>query len=706
MVSNSSWEKYDEEEEKKEIDCMSSPLSPSKQRAKAAGSAGLSELSKQLRILQAKNEAQSVEINRLERQLRILAELQGISVADLRKALEDACANEAFGELQHRVAKLRAELEAATLAKQKEGQREMTAPHIANLELRIGELEEIEERHKREIQHLYEELGHERARATRLEAESAQNKQDAQDYLDRLNKEVARANRLESSFQEQLQQHQVDQARKMQELAKLAKEASNWHGADRNTNDKKLGSDDASSSSRRRADDGNGGNALNSSQKGTHGGEGTNKTYTSAVSPEMAAEYERMVKMLKEKTDALRAADDRFRAEQEKWMKQLKEKDVQLREAQMKSKVERDEMALTINALQEADGQSELRLAQFKARFNVQDERITDMEQQLSSLYAAFGLIKEDQDLEDRKRAALEQNLSEADKEMARQVDDVERKKSQRNLMSPTREGLAARSDLWAATPGSATGPNVTPDPWPTTPHSAVGVPRTIRTPVSAASSRTWTSPTATAQRLETPPPSVTAQPYSPPPQRTPGTWQLLFPEPALTSTRTFLSGGSEDKDGLIIQGILLVKSKNVIRTWKSKFCKLYFQQNHYQWDMEGKSYILGYGISKVEFNPNHPLAFTVYTNPFDHMAPIVHAAASTEEDYHRWMSALTTVTTGKDYDIQPLDGGIRQPLLSTPVPPHSSHFSGPASIVSGLSVEEQEAINLERALRLSQTMT
>lgn len=115
------------------------PFSASKQRAMAAGSAGLSELSKQLRILQAKNEAQSVEINRLERQLRILAELQGISVADLRKALEDACANEAFGELQHRVAKLRAELEAATLAKQKEQSMSTAAPHIANCKFsRLG----------------------------------------------------------------------------------------------------------------------------------------------------------------------------------------------------------------------------------------------------------------------------------------------------------------------------------------------------------------------------------------------------------------------------------------------------------------------------------------------------------------------------------------------------------------------------------------
>jgi hypothetical protein len=54
-------------------------LTPSQKRAKAGSSAGLSELSKQLRILQAKNESQAVDINRLERQLRILADLQGIS---------------------------------------------------------------------------------------------------------------------------------------------------------------------------------------------------------------------------------------------------------------------------------------------------------------------------------------------------------------------------------------------------------------------------------------------------------------------------------------------------------------------------------------------------------------------------------------------------------------------------------------------------
>ena len=182
-------------------------LSPSKRRAKAASSAGLSELSKQLRILQAKNESQAVDINRLERQLRILAELQGISVADLRKALEDACADEAFGELQHRVAKLRAELEASQLAKRAEFSKDAAGKEIANLELRVGELEEVEEKHQKEIHHLYEQLRHERERATRLEAERDQHKKDAEEYLDKLNKERARAAQLEATFQNQMQKH-------------------------------------------------------------------------------------------------------------------------------------------------------------------------------------------------------------------------------------------------------------------------------------------------------------------------------------------------------------------------------------------------------------------------------------------------------------------------------------------------------------------
>ena len=149
--------------------------------SRAAG-AGLSELSKQLRIFQAKNESQAVELNRLERQLRILADLQGISVADMRRALEEACQNEAFGELQHRVASLRAQLEAASLMKKPSAastQDEAKAHKIANLELRIGELEEIEEKQQATIQRLYEQLNAQTSRASRLGATGEHQEQEA-----------------------------------------------------------------------------------------------------------------------------------------------------------------------------------------------------------------------------------------------------------------------------------------------------------------------------------------------------------------------------------------------------------------------------------------------------------------------------------------------------------------------------------------------
>ena len=164
-------------------------LSPSQQRAKAANSEGLSELSKQLRVLQAKNESQAVDINRLERQLRILADLQGISVADLRKALEQACASEAFGELQHTVAKLKYELEAATLLKQAELRKDAAAPYIANLELKVGELEEVEEKQQLEIRSLYEGLREERAKSTQYESENQKLKKALQDTIEMLEKE-------------------------------------------------------------------------------------------------------------------------------------------------------------------------------------------------------------------------------------------------------------------------------------------------------------------------------------------------------------------------------------------------------------------------------------------------------------------------------------------------------------------------------------
>ena len=71
----------------------------------------LSELSVQLRKLQSENNSKASEIDRLERHVRILSDLQGIHINDLRDALRAACEGEAHDELRSVVGKLQAQLD-------------------------------------------------------------------------------------------------------------------------------------------------------------------------------------------------------------------------------------------------------------------------------------------------------------------------------------------------------------------------------------------------------------------------------------------------------------------------------------------------------------------------------------------------------------------------------------------------------------------
>lgn len=266
---------------------------------------GLSELSKQLRILQAKNQAQSIEIDRLERQLRILAELKGVDVSALRKSLDKACEAEAHEELQHQIAKLKAQLEVVQLAKQPASSVEDAAASnkIANYELRVGELEEVEEKHKAQIKYLYDQLKVEKERKMRLEAKCTQK----QNEVDRL----MESHTEKSVVMSNLEQMQGAQIRQLSDKA---------HSAE--------------------------------------------------------TELHILLERLK----------------------------------------------LSEHQRVDAEEQAKLRSAQYKARFMVQDERIKDLEQQLSSLYAAFGLIDEEHTEDDKARRALQNNLDRADEAVARQL--------------------------------------------------------------------------------------------------------------------------------------------------------------------------------------------------------------------------------------------------------------------------------------------
>jgi len=668
-------------------------MTPSKKRAQAANSAGLSELSKQLRILQAKNESQNVDINRLERQLRILADLQGISVGDLRKALEDACASEAFGELQNRVSKLKYELEAATLAKQKELRQDAAAPYIANLELRVGELEEVEEKQMKEIRDLYDGLRQEKARSTRFESENEKLKGAVQDMIQRVKSETARGADVEKHYKKQIQEMREHQSKIMYEEAGRSR----------------------------------GGSSSGAGSKKTQPGA---KNRFGMVSPEMATDYERMVQLLQKKDEELQKVQAKLHANEIRQAEKLKDAEERWRQTEMDMKVEADKLALTVKELEDADGQNGLRLAQFKARFTVQDERIVDMGQQLDSLYTAFNLLNEEIDSENDKRVAMLSNLQDADAEIARQTkmkEDEQKVKQRGNRGHSFSPSPVAKTSGTTITSGSAHGSNRAGVPYsgkalavvearrspiasvaPVAPATPVNDRRfhdtnlnsndiidrsygdyfeTPGTPHSAASFSTLTNDRTYGHHNEIPTayataPMAHATAFHPAPERTPSTWELLREQDK--QNRPGMRGGSDHQlEGELIRGPLIVESNSMIRKWKTKPARIFLRNEGYQWEIGDKrSFPLQFGVSKVEFNPNYPLSFAVALDPSSSHVPTIRAAAVNEYDYHRWMAALFKATTGEEYE-----GGLDVPQQTpaqwyhpNPPPPPPSNSSGGGS--------------------------
>jgi len=169
----------------------------------------LSELSIQLRKLQSENNAQAAEIDRLERKIRILTDTKDISINVLHDALRKACEGEAHDELRAIVGKLEARLEAMGASEggfrkgykafQKGNQpqddsptaaaktrdqfdKEAAARARAALELRVGELEELEQTLRGELDTLYKHVEQLTSRNTFLETQDLQQKAKLNDW--------------------------------------------------------------------------------------------------------------------------------------------------------------------------------------------------------------------------------------------------------------------------------------------------------------------------------------------------------------------------------------------------------------------------------------------------------------------------------------------------------------------------------------------
>lgn len=518
---------------------------------------GLSELSKQLRALQSKNEIQSVEIDRLERQLRILADLQGISVADLRRTLQRACESEAHDELQQRIASLQAQLEAATLSKHTVSQ-DSSSHQVANLELRVGELEEVEENQRQEISRLYEALKEQTAKATRVESTCSQQQS-----------EIERMKQQQQSQQQEAQLIPVDMPAVVPQLAATT-----------------------------------------------------------------AAPTQDIVQFQAPSTAIVAyPADVQLLAET-------------ARLATVEAQVEHDKLSLLEQQLDAAETQYKLKRVQFRARSMVQDERIKDLEQQLSSLYVAFELLRQEHSEEDETRAALQNNLNQADSQVAQQVDERDRLTRSQHIESiPVVR--AHETDV-----------RLPPQAAPVSPHPS---------PFMAAASPLSSQHT-----------SMTSQ--------------------SLSGHNSMPSPSPQQRGECIMAGPVLLKTNDILRRWKKRHASLHALLSHYELvisstdDSSTKSdkvHQLHVGVSTLHKYTTQRFAFIVRVDPYDSNAPVIYAAAANEQDYHRWMSALSLATTGNEYNTDDYNVHGESPLYAT-------------SIERLPSMEEQEASDLEAALRLS----
>lgn len=297
---------------------------------------GLSELSKQLRLLHQTNHSQAAEIDKLKRKLNVLSDLKGVDVKDLKSALKTACDGEAHNELRMEVETLKAQLD---LARSNTNRFTPESDAMANLELRVGELEEVEESLRAKVSSLYDSLREQTARATEFES-------------------------LSTTREHQIQQYKL-------KYEALQNDLKREHDAVI-----KFCHDDFES-----------------------------KELFKAQEEEKVTDLSNCVFVLKTENEAAKASIDHLE-------NQLSEKETQL-------KVNAGEQQSLKAQLKSTEEEAMLRKKQFECRVAIQDERIDDLEQQLSSLVVAFNLERDERTVERKVLAELTQRLVVADTEVA-----------------------------------------------------------------------------------------------------------------------------------------------------------------------------------------------------------------------------------------------------------------------------------------------
>jgi chromosome segregation ATPase len=567
--------------------------------ATSSNNLGLSELSKQLRALQSKNQSQATEIDRLERKIRILGDLKGISIGDLQNALRSACEGEAFAEMLDQISSLRFQLDANVFSSgtttSEDFDRDSSSRTIAMLQLRIGELEEVEGGLKAEIGSLYDSLREEKAKCTRLNSKNKLLKSQCAEH------------------EEQLKQEKKKMKKKLLQRVDEVKEKT-------------------------------------------------------AVSLEKTtASFEE----LKEKEDSFQQEIESLMQKEDTYKQDIDVMRVHMQEMEQELQVEKENVQLMRNEADARMKETQLRNDQVKYRFESQDERIKDLEQQLSSLYQAFEMLQAEQTEETLRRSKLEKHLHEADSKVASQLHTE--MENQLGLSSPALRSvrMTTNEHMSASTP-------VIQIPFPlnqTTPRtnqhqSVASLPVTMpaSTPdLNGPTTPRLTSFISTARRS-----SSTGRG---------GRVRL---------SESFSEVREEDK---LVSGYLWKRDKSGMKGWKKRWFFLAGCDGiyHIRYSDGPKTKIKGElgpikkGVSTVhqtmEF-PNKPFCFVIHVGGHqDPEAPSLYAAASNNQDIVMWLFALRVAT------------GAYQPKSSSSV--------NPASLISS-NKDEQEEKDREMALMLA----
>lgn len=303
------------------------------------------------------------------------------------------------------------------------------------------------------------------------------------------------------------------------------------------------------------------------------------------------------------------------------------------RVAEIALRGEQAKLDLLKSQLSSAKNSWDLRSEQYDSRLQKQETDLRDLEQQLSSLYAAFGFVTDEHTAEKEKNESLRSVLQESDFRLAQEAHVKEEHGLKRPPATPVAKPIYT-------SPHSAASPAASGSRRPSFMQRNKGGQKKTPFPPSPAA-----SPAAGATRSVSVKPGKTvplAQGY------------LLLYQDGKSSTPRSSSSPLSPKIGKV-----LGRHRNG-GSGKRQYCLLHGVNGLYQLrygddytsPINGVLEFITAGVSSVEHtdrSSKKEFGFEIAINPKDKGAPTLCCAAYGEEDYMKWLSALARAIAGVD---------------------------------------------------------